>query len=388
VRKFALFAFGLVVTCIVALGLVVLFSASEANGIRLHNGDIHHFFRQQLYFLGGGVFVASVVACIDYRKWRQWPWMTWAFVGVILALLGLVLMFPPINGSRRWIRLIGGFRLQPAEFAKLAVVIVSAYWMDRISWQVEKFKKGALIPMILLGVLVFPVMREPDYGSVLVMGMVGVLIMYVAGACFMHLLPFILIGGAIFAYKICTTANRMARIAAYLGIKINIGATVADTAAERAAYQAQQALVAIGNGGIWGVGPGQSMQKHYYLPEAHTDFIFAIGAEERGLVFSVITILLFVLFFAIAVYIAIKASDRFGKFLVVGMAFLIFFQAIFNIGMVCEAYPTKGMALPFFSYGGTNMLSSFFAVGMILSVGIHSYRDKRRQFISKVLKRV
>jgi len=388
VRKFALFAFGLVVTCIVALGLVVLFSASESNGIRLHNGDIHHFFRQQLYFLGGGLVVATVVASIDYRNWKELPWMTWAFVAVVFVLLLVVLTCPPINGSRRWIRIAGGFRLQPAEFAKLAVVLVTAYWMDRVSWQVEKFCKGVLVPMVFIALLAGPVMLEPDVGSVLVMGMVGVLVLFVAGVRILHLLPFLVIGGTVFVIKIITTANRMARIAAFLGIKINIGAQVADAATERAAYQARQALVAIGKGGLWGVGPGQSMQKHFYLPEAHTDFIFAIGAEERGLVFSLVTILLFVLFFVISIYIAINASDRLGKFIVVGMTFLIFFQAIFNIGMVCNAYPTKGMALPFFSYGGTNMLSSFFAVGMILSVGIHSYRDKRRQFISKVLKRV
>ena len=128
------------------------------------------------------------------------------------------------------------------------------------------------------------------------------------------------------------------------------------------------------------------MQKQLYLPEAHTDFVFAIGAEELGLPFSISVLLLFILFFAIAVYIARKA-DRFGRFLVVGMAFIIFFQAMFNIGVVCKALPTKGMALPFFSYGGTNLLSSFFAVGTILSVGIRTFRDKQHQLARKVLMR-
>jgi len=387
VRKSALFLFGLVVTMLVALGLIVLSSASEANGIRLHHGDAYHFIRQQFVYLGLGLVVAAVVASVDYRRWSRQQWITWLFVLVILALLLLVFKFPPINGSRRWIRLVGGLRLQPAEFAKLAVVIVVSVWMDRIAWQVDKFKKGVLVPMGLIGVLAAPVLFEPDYGSVLVLGMAGLLAMFVAGSRIRHMLPFVLAGGGIFAYKVLTTGNRMARIAAYLGIKINIGAQVSDAAADRAAYQAHQALVALCNGGLWGVGLGQSMQKHYYLPEAHTDFIFAIGAEELGMPFSVGVLLLFCLFFALSVYIAAKASDRLGKFLVVGMAFLIFFQAIFNIGMVCAAYPTKGMALPFFSYGGTNMLSSFFAVGMILSVGIHSYRDTRRQFVAKVLKR-
>ena len=138
-------------------------------------------------------------------------------------------------------------------------------------------------------------------------------------------------------------------------------------------------LVAISRGGVLGVGLMKSMQKQNYLPEAWTDFIFAVGAEEMGVAFSVAVVLLFAAFFLLSVYIARKAADRFGRLLVVGMAFIVFFQAMFNIGVVCEALPTKGMALPFFSYGGTNMLASFFAVGTILSVGIRSLDDQNRR---------
>lgn len=386
-RKSALLLFGLVVTALVALGLIVLSSASEANAMRLHHGDAYHFMRQQAVFICGGVILAAIVAGIDYRHWSRHSWMTGLFVLVILVLLCVVFAFPAVNGSQRWIRLPGGLRLQPAEFAKLAVVLAVSVWMDRIKWQVDKFKLGTVVPMCLIGALALPVLLEPDFGSVIVLGLAGVVVMVVAGSKFKHMVPFGVAGAGLVAYKILTNGNRMARIAASFGVKLNIGATVSDAAAERAAYQAHQALVAMSNGGIWGVGLGQSMQKHYYLPEAHTDFIFAIGAEEMGLVFSLSVFILFCAFFALAIYIAAKAQDRLGKFLVMGMAFLIIFQAMFNIGMVCDAYITKGMALPFFSYGGTNMLSSFFAVGMILSVGIHSYREQRRQFVSKVLKR-
>ena len=199
--------------------------------------------------------------------------------------------------------------------------------------------------------------------------------------------PFALAGLAVVVYRVLTNANRMARIAAFFGIKLDVGAEVMDAAATRAAYQANMALAAIGNGGIWGVGLGESMQKQLYLPEAHTDFVFAVGAEELGLPFSIGVLLLFSAFFALSVYIARKAGDRFGRFLVIGMAFIIFFQAMFNLGVVCKALPTKGMALPFFSYGGTNLLSSFFAVGTILSVGIHTYRDRQHQLVRKVLSR-
>lgn len=378
-RKSALLAFGLVVTMIVALGLVVLSSASEANGVRLHN-DAYFFMKRQFAYLAVGVVLAVLTAMFDYRKWRDHTWLTYLVFGMVFLML--LAVFPPlgraINGSYRWINL-GPLNLQPSEFAKLVTVIVLAVVLDRAGWRVELFKNGAVIPGVLIGILAAPVMFEPDFGSTMVIGLVGFVVMLIAGVRLLHMLPFFALGGAALVYKVATNANRMARIAAFFGIKLDVGAEVVDAAAKRAAYQADQALVAIGNGSIWGVGLNQSMQKHYYLPEAHTDFIFAIGAEELGLFFSLAVLLLFILFFLLAVYIARQANDRFGRFLVMGMAFIIFFQAMFNIGVVCEALPTKGMALPFFSYGGTNLMSAFFAVGTILSVGIHSYNDRKRK---------
>ena len=385
-RKSALFWFGLVVTVLVALGLIVLSSASEANAIRLHNGDPYFFMKRQFAYLGAGVVVAACAAMFDYRRWRDNAWLTWLFYAVVIALLLAVFGFKPINGSHRWISL-GPLRLQPSEFAKLATVILLSVWLDRLGWKVERFVKGAVWPAALIGVIALPILVEPDFGSVMVVGLAGLLVMFVSGVRLLHMAPFGLLGVGIVAYKVLTNANRMARIAAFFGIKLNVGAEVVDAAAKRAAYQADMALAAIGNGGIWGVGLGESMQKQLYLPEAHTDFVFAVGAEELGLPFSIGVVLLFVAFFAISVYIARKAGDRFGRFLVVGMAFIIFFQAMFNLGVVCKALPTKGMALPFFSYGGTNLLCTFFAVGTILSVGIHTYRDRQHQLVRKVLMR-
>ena len=368
-RKSALLAFGLVVTALVLLGLVVLSSASEANAIRYHNGDAYFFMRRQFEYLACGIVLVVAVALFDYRKWRDSPWLAWVFYAAVLALLLVVFRFKAINGSHRWISL-GPVRLQPSELAKLAVVIAIAVWQDRAGYRVELFVRGALWPAVLIGVLAAPILFEPDFGSVMVVGLVGFLVMFVAGTRFLHLLPFVLVGGGVVAFKVLTNANRVARL-------FN----------ERALYQVNMALAAIGNGGLWGVGLGESMQKQLYLPEAHTDFVFAVGAEELGIVFSIGVVLLFVAFFALSVYIARKASDRFGRFLVIGMAFIIFFQAMFNIGVVCKALPTKGMALPFFSYGGTNLLSAFFAVGTILSVGIHSYRDRKHMLGRKVLMR-
>ena len=374
-RKSALFWFGLVVTALVAVGLVVLSSASQANAVRLH-GDPYFFMKRQFIYLVGGIFVAVAVALFDYHKWRDYEFLTWAFFAIVMVALVAVFGFRAINGSRRWIEL-GPVRFQPSEFAKILTVILLSVWLDKSGWRVEFFLRGALWPAFFIGLIAAPVLLEPDFGSVMVIGAVGFLLMFVAGVRLMAMAPFVLLGVGVVVAKVITNANRMARLASFFGVKLDVGAEVVDEAAKRAGYQVDQALKAICNSEIWGVGLGKSMQKHLYLPEAHTDFVFAVGAEELGIVYSVSVVLLFVAFFAISVYIARKAEDRFGRFLVVGMAFIIFFQAMFNLGVVCKALPTKGMALPFFSYGGTNLLSAFFAVGTILSVGIHSYREKK-----------
>ena len=378
-RKSALLAFGLVVAIIVALGLVVLSSASGANGVRIHH-DPYFFMKRQFLYLGAGLVVATVAALFDYHQWRDRRVLPWLVYGTVFLLL--LAVFPPlghkINGSFRWINL-GPVNIQPSEFAKLAVVIVLAVWMDKAGWRVELFCRGVFWPVLLIAGLAVPVLFETDIGSAVVIGAAGGLILLVAGVRLLHVCPFALLGVIGVLVKVCMNSNRMARISAWLGFKPNVGTLVMDVAAKNAEHQGNMALAAIGRGGIWGVGFNQSMQKYQYLPEAHTDMIFAIGAEELGLFFSAGVFLLFVVFFVLAVYIANKASDRFGRLLVVGMTFVIFFAAMFNIGVVCEALPMKGMALPFFSYGGTNMICAFFAVGTILSVGLHSYRDDRKR---------
>ena len=384
-RKSALLWFGLVVMMLVALGLVVLSSASEANALK-HFGSPYAYMWRQGAYLVAGTLLCVCVATFDYRHWRDGEALSWIFYTVVLALLVAVLFSRAINGSHRWLN-FGFLRLQPGELAKLAVVITLAVWLDKAGHRIESFWRGAAAPAALIAVLAVPILREPDFGSVMVVGAAGFLLMFVAGTKIVHMLPFFFLGVGVVAYKVLTNANRMARIAAFFGIKLDVGAEVLDAAAERAAYQANMALAAIGNGGLWGVGLGESMQKQLYLPEAHTDFVFAVGAEELGIAFSVAVVLLFAAFFALAVYIARHAGDRFGRFLVVGMTFIVFFQAMFNLGVVCKALPTKGMALPFFSYGGTNLLCSFFAVGTILSVGIRAYNDRAHMLGRKVLKR-
>ncbi len=381
-RKTPLVVLGLVVAILAALGLFVLSSASVANGTRLHH-DANYFVVRQAIYAVAGILIAVVAAYIDYHIYRDHPSLACLAYLIVLVLLALV--FEPhigrkINGSSRWISCVF-FNLQPGELAKLVLVIVLAVWFDKAGYRVELFLRGALMPCVLMGALAVLVIVEPDFGSTFVMGLTWMLLAFVAGVRILHILLFASIGGALGAVRVLTNANRMARIKAWFVDDAN-ASVVLDTAAKNAAHQGNMALAAIGRGGINGVGIGQSMQKHLYLPEAHTDMIFAIGAEEGGLWFSIAVIVLFLVLFGLSVYVAIKAEDAFGRLLVIGMSFILVFPAFFNIGVVCEALPMKGMALPFFSYGGTNLVSAAFAVGTILSVGIHANSRSRKRVVS------
>lgn len=379
-RKSVLYALGLVVTLLVALGLIVLFSASEIRAsLRYH--DSLFFVKRQCVFIFTGLVMAVAVAMFDYRNWRNhWGLTATLFVGVVLSLL-IVFCYDPIKGSQRWIPL-GPINFQPAEFAKLTTILAVSVWLDRVASRIETFRYGAAIPVVIIAFLALPVFFQPDFGSVMVIGAVGFMLMFVAGTKFWHMAPIFGLGLALFVWKVANTPNRMARLFAFTGITVEGG----ETAAANASHQSDMSLVAINRGGIFGKGLLRSMQKQNYLPEAWTDFILAVGAEEMGLMFSLAVIVLFLVFFFLCLHIARHAADRFGQLLVLGMTFAIFFPAMFNIGVVCGALPTKGMALPFFSYGGTHILASFFALGIIFSVGVHTVKDKKRAFLRKIVK--
>lgn len=385
-RKSALFLLGLVVAILVVLGLVVLSSASEVNSLK-YFGRPHAFMVRQFGYLGVGLLVVTGSALFDYHKWRDHWGLTVLLYLAVFAMLWAVFMFPEVKGSHRWI-VAGPIRIQPGEFAKLAIVIALSVWLDKIAWNVEKFRYGAFASAAVIGVLALPVVLEPDFGSTVVLCAVGCMLMFIAGTKIRHFFPLVIIGLISIAVLLSQNKNRMRRLAGFFGensTEAVAAGSVSVANMDSSAYQAYQARVAIQNGHFLGLGLGESMQKHYYLPEAHTDFIFAVGAEELGIGFSITVILLFLAFFVLSVYIAHKAADRLGRYLVMGMTFLIFCQAMVNLGVVCGALPTKGMALPFFSYGGTNLVSAFFAVGTILSVGIHSRVDKKKHLPHRVV---
>jgi cell division protein FtsW len=361
--KKTLTTLALTVVILLGLGIVLLATASTVRAQGLY-ADPHFFFKRQLMWLGLAAAVAFVSCRFDYHWWKKIPLLPVAFYACVV--IALVLVFCPViggkvKGSCRWLNL-GPLRMQPSEFAKIAIVVVMSVWMDRIGWRVRQFVKGALIPAGALGVFAALLAVEPDFGATMVVIVLGGSLMFVTGSRIWHLLVIACAGLPPLILLIATNANRMERIRAWLQ---------GSDSDSSAAYHLQQAILAFKNGGPWGVGFNQSIQKYNYLPEAHTDFIFAIGGEEFGFLFSIGVLLAFAVLLVCGILISIRAPDRLGRLLAFGMTLLLVFQAAFNIGMVTGCLPTKGLALPFISYGGTNLITALFAVGTLINVGLH-----------------
>ena len=374
---------------LVAAGLVVLASAggtkAEIVTRNAPGGPNPYFFVQrQAVWLGIALLLALAAGWFDYRKWRSVKWLAPAFfllTAILLAVTVLPRLHPSlveplrsftrsINGSYRWLD-FGPIRLQPGELAKLSVVICMSVWLDKIGNRVQSMVKGALFPAAMIVTTSGLLVCEPDFGSTMVVCVLSFALMLYSGVRILHLSGLGLAISLPIACMIALNDNRRQRLLAWMA-----GNESGDTGAKtQSVYQLKQAMRAIGNGGLTGRGFGESMQRYGYLPEAHTDFIFAIGAEEWGLWFSLGTILLFAAWTAAGVYIAVHAADRLGRLLAFGMTYLVGFQAIFNISVVCGTVPTKGLALPFMSYGGTNLMTALVATAIIFNVGLRAARQ-------------
>ena len=364
---------GLVTAALVSVGLIVLASAGGQRADALY-GDPFHFFKSQVMWLGIALAFMAAAIFVDYRQLKKRKWIAIALFAAVIVLLAGVFAFKPVNGSYRWIdlRKIGlPMRLQPSEIGKLATVLCVSVWLDRIGWRVEQFVRGALVPCLMFGAVVALLVKEPDFGSSMVVLSAGLTLMFLAGTKLWQLA--LLGGGFVGAVGtfVALNQNRVERVMAWLNGNEGGGKT------SDAAYQLNQAIIAITRGGLGGVGYNQSMQKQFYLPEAHTDFIFAVGAEEFGLVFSLVVLLLYVGVFACGMYVSMHAPDRLGRLLAFGMTFLIVVQAVVNIGVVTGCLPTKGLALPLISYGGTNLISALVAIGVVMNVGLAAIRAER-----------
>ncbi len=358
----------LVVGLLVIFGLVMLFSTSGPQGEKLAHNP-YHFVLRQAAWLVFGLVAAVVAAKVDYRLWLK---LAWPLLGVVLVLLALV--YVPgiglsVKGSHRWIRLPLGLSFQPSELAKFAAINALAAWYGTKRRERGGFVGGLAIPGAILGALLALIVFETDFGATVLIGATGGLLMFVAGAPVLFLLPAGVAAAGALAWMISRNPERMGRILAFLH---------PEQYEQTEAWQLMNALYAFVAGGLGGAGLGQSLQKKFYLPEAHTDFIFAIIGEELGFGASLGVVLLFVVFLLCGIRISGRAPDVGGRLLAFGITVLVSLQAAINVAVVTGRLPTKGLPLPFISFGGTSLMVTLFMTGVLLNVARQGLRHRLR----------
>jgi cell division protein FtsW len=365
--KVAVTTLAFCVAALLALGMVMLYSASMTS-----NGA--HDLEMQLVWCGAGLAVCVTMTALDYQWLKKLAWPLY-----FAAIIALMAVFIPhlghaSHGAHRWIKKFG-ITIQPSEFAKLALIILLAWYCDRNQRQMPTFKRGILMPGALAAVILGLIFIEPDRGATLLLATVSGLMLLLAGVRWVHLFAPGAVGAVGFVISILHDPMRMNRIFAWLHPQQHLNG---------AALQARQAMIGLGSGGWLGVGLGNGMQKNGYLPEIQTDFIFANIGEELGLVATLFIIIAFVVIAGCGVLVAINAREPFGTLLAAGMTFLICLQAAINIGVVTSALPNKGLPLPFISYGGSNLLAMLTCVGILFSVARQApVPEKSSENISK-----
>ncbi len=346
-----------IVAALLALGITMVLSTSYLYS-QEHFSDGTYFFRKQLAAVGigmGALFVVALVPAAAYRR------LAYPLLGLGLLMLTLVLI-PGIGlsrgGAKRWLSL-GGFIFQPAELAKISLVVYLARSLEKKSEKMRTFKLGVLPHLIVGAVYLGLMLLEPDLGTALILGLVLFLMLFVGGARPSHLLLTGLAALPIVPLSVLGAAYRLRRFLAFLDPWRD---------ASSSGFQIIQSYIAFGSGQLWGRGLGESRQKLFYLPEAHTDFIFSVIGEELGLMGALGVLLLFGFLVMRGFRLAAKIEEPFGQYLAFGLTTLLGLQALIHMGVVMGLMPTKGLVLPFISYGGSAMVMNLIEVGMLLSL--------------------
>jgi cell division protein FtsW len=342
---------------LIALGLVML-SSTSAVLAPLDMTGVYSNLRKQCVWLALGGVVCVFLSRYDYQKLlRRAPWA----VGIACFLLVLCLIPHVglrINGSPRWLRL-AGWTYQPSEFAKLALILFLSWWMGKNQRRAGEFLKGLLWPMLCVAPLLGLMIAQQDFGTTAIMGAILVAMMFSAGTKLRYLIPASILGMAGIVVISLFKAERHARWMAFLHPELDpLGK----------GHQQLQALIALGSGGLSGLGLGNSLQKMYYLPEVNTDFVFPIIGEEMGMWVALTVVLAFLLLMLCSGWITIHAPDPAGVLLGTGLTVMIALQALMNLAVVTSLMPPKGIPLPFISYGGSNLLTCLAAIGILFNM--------------------
>ncbi|MEO7275315.1 MAG: putative lipid II flippase FtsW [Vicinamibacterales bacterium] len=345
---------------LVCISVVMVYSASAVMAMEQNHAPYYYLFKQLAWALLGLIFL-PIVMRIDYRNYRQ-PAIIWTMLGVVAVALVAVLFGRPVNGASRWL-LLGPLGIQPSELAKIAVIFCTAALLERRMDRIDEIGYS-LVPIgITVGVIVALILLEPDLGTAVTVLMIAAVMVFAAGLHYTYLLGLVLTAAPAAYLVIATSEYRMKRVTAFLD-------PYSDPLGD--GYQMIQSMIAVGTGGITGRGLMDGLQKLFYLPEPHNDFIFSVIGEELGLIGATVVVACFCVITWRGLRTAMRAPDRFGAFVAIGLTTMIAFQAFFNISVVLGLLPTKGIPLPFVSAGGSSLLINMIGMAVLLNVSQHA----------------
>ncbi len=344
-------------------GLVMVYSASFVVAASQH-GMSSYFFLRQLAYAGAGFMLLLLLMNIDYHTWQK-DKVVYLLVLVSAAALLLVMSQSRVNGAHRWLRYGGFISFQPSEIAKLVLLLFMAMYLQKHEAEINLPAKGLMPFLAVVAVFAALIGIEPDLGQAACILFIACILLFIAGLSWTYVVGALLLILPAFYFFVVRIQFRWDRIRAFLDPGHDpLGA----------GWQITQSLTAIGSGGLWGVGLGASKQKLFFLPEAHSDFIFAVIGEELGLVGTSLIAAGFLIFFIRGMKITMKAPDRFGFYLGLGVTLMVVLQAFINMSMVLALMPTKGIALPFISQGGSSLLLNLMATGVLLNISHYGER--------------
>jgi cell division protein FtsW len=342
---------------LLGFGIVMVLNVSYFHA-EARYGDPYLFFRKHVFSVGIGLVLMLLVSRVRLDLLERW-----AGLMLPLCLLGLLMVLAPgigaeRGGAQRWIA-FGGFSVQPSEFVKLGVVLYLARWISRHRDAMHRFSGGVLPALVAVGACSVLILGQPDFGTAAILGLLLILMLYVGGARPAHMAGLMVCGVGAMVMAVQLAPYRMRRLMAFQDPWAH---------SQDAGFQLVQSLIAFGSGGLSGVGLGQSKQKMLFLPEAHTDFIFALVGEELGLIGALAVLTLFVVVAVRGFRVAARHPDSFASLLAFGLTAVLILSAVVNVGVVLGMLPTKGLPLPFLSYGGSALLATMLEVGLLAAL--------------------
>lgn len=346
--------FLLIVGLLTLIGFIFVYSSSSVYALEKF-GSSFYFLKKQFFMLLPAIAGFVLFACVPTRFWKKYSALFFVLSLILVALTFLPSIGLRLHGSYRWLNFLG-FSLQPSEILKLFLFIYMGFFLEKKQKKIRSLVHSYLPFLAILGITFFLLLKQPDFGSVVTIFVTAFTLLFIAEFNLLHLFVTTLITIPIGIFLIFSKTYRLNRILIFLNPWSD---------PQGRGFQIIQSLIAIGTGGLWGVGISNSKQKFFYLPMQHTDFIFPIIAEETGFVGSCFVVVLYFLFFFFGIKIALKLERPFAFFTTLGFIVLISLQAVINLMVTCGLLPTKGLGLPFISYGGTSFVSLFCMIGLI-----------------------